>query len=176
MMMNIRLYMILLFIPGVNADTFGTDTSKLPIKAVEVRNTDPMFGPSISRIYYIGSFVIYEREHNFDSAIVRTEIDEEGEQDSMTTESAQHEKRNHFFVFHRDSSFGINYDAHGTFRHNRRYPVDSILFEVTGSNTFDQLVTQKTADTSSWNADRTELKEVYAHKSRKDTPAVRISF
>jgi hypothetical protein len=94
----------------------------------------------------------------------------------MVTKNAGQEKRKHFFVFHRDSSFGINYDGHGTFRNNRRFPVDSILMEVIGSNTFDRLVTQKAADTLSWNTERTELKEVYVHKGTKDTPAVRISF
>ena len=93
----------------------------------------------------------------------------------MTIQFTGNEVRPRFFVFHKDSSYGRSYDPHRNSENNRRLPVDSALRGIKGTNNFEKILTLK-PDSSSWNPDRSELKEVYVQKASRDTPAIRVSF
>ncbi len=168
-----QLIFILLFSASVKAST--TDTSKQEIKAIEVQQTDPFFGEAFYRIFHISPFIVYQSQYQFDSASGRGKFDSAGNWVSSDSEYALSEKRSQFFVFHRDSSYGFSYDPHRSNFSNRRLLVDSAVLEIKGTYNFENLLT-KIPDTTTWNASRTERREVYVQKATKDTPTVRAIF
>jgi hypothetical protein len=151
------------------------DTTKPVIRAIEVQDSNPIFGASFYRIFYIGPFVVYQSEYEFDSSINGVKFDSTGNMDSTVTEYECSEKRNWFYVFHQDSSYGFTYDAHRKDQNNLRLTVDSILKSIKGTNSFEGLLS-KTPDTTTWNVQKTELREVYVQKATRDTPEVRLSL
>ena len=169
----VQLFFILLFCESVNASAI--DTTKQIIKGIEVNESNPFFGESFYRIFHVGRFVVYQSQYQFDSSETRLKFDSAGNQLSAVTENKKSEMRNQFFVFHRDSSYGFTYDPHRITESGRRLRVDSAILRIKGTNNFEGLLTQK-PDTTSWNTQRTELREVYMQKATKDTPAVRLSF
>lgn len=169
----VQLFLILLFCVSVNAS--ATDTTGQIIKGIKVEESNPFFGESFYRIFHVGPLVVYQSQYQFDSSETRLKFDSAGNQLSAVTENKRSEMRSQFFVFHRDSSYGLNYDPHRINESNRRLRVDSALLRIKGTNSFENSLTKK-PDTTSWNAQRTELKEVYVQKATKDTPEVRLSL
>ena len=175
-MKNFRVQLLVLLVLGVYPHIFASDTSKPRFKVIELIKSNPFFGPSVSRIFYAAPYVVYQREYSFCAFVASANPDDEIGTDTIIPVQTSEEIRKQFFVFHRDSSFGVNYLEKDSFRNNQRSPVDSILLQMTGSNDFEKLVINMKADSSSWNADRTELTELYLAEGRKDTPDVKISF
>jgi hypothetical protein len=169
----LSLVLFLLFFQTVKAS--GPDTTKPLLKAIEVRDNSSLFGESFYRIFHMGSFIVYQSQYQFDSSVTRLKFDSALKLESPQLESQFSEKRYRFFVFHRDSSFGYSYDAHAKREAGIRLQVDSVAKGIIGFNSFEKLLIKK-PDSIIWNADKTELKEVYLQKPSEDTPAVQISF
>jgi hypothetical protein len=167
----IQILFILLLCESATASS--ADTTAPVIKAIEIQDSTPFFGKSIIRIFYIGPFVVYQSQYEFDSSIHGVKFDSTGNETSTVTEYECSETRNLFFVFHRDSSYGVSYDPHRSNENNRRLPVDSTLQRIKGTNSFEGLLSKK-PDTTIWNAQNTELREVYVQKASRDTPAVHL--
>ena len=165
--------LLLLLSQTVNAS--GPDTTKPLLKAIEVKENSDLFGESFYRIFHVGTFIVYQSQYQFDSSANLVKFDQAGNLESTKPVSQFSEKRSRFFVFHQDSIFGYSYDPHEFTEASKRFPVDSVLKGITGFNSFEKLHIKK-PDTITWNADRTELKEVYLQKASEDTPAVRLSF
>jgi hypothetical protein len=158
-----------------NAEASIADSTKPVLSAIEVRDNNPVFGQSFYRVFQIAPFVVYQSQYQFDSSGQHAKFDSSGNWDSNEIEFQFSEKRSRFFVFHKDSSFGLSFDPHRSNENNSRLPVDSAILGITGSNTFECLLMME-PDTSIWNSQKTELKEVYVQKPSKDTPAVSLSF
>lgn len=82
-------------------------------------------------------------------------------------------KRSQYFVHHKDSSYGFNYDT--TMINNiRRVPI----YEGRGFTFFssDSSFESVKPDSSIWNNDMFELKQVYVEPAKIDTPATTIVF
>jgi hypothetical protein len=169
----ISVVLLLLFSQTVNAS--GPDTTKPSISAVEVRENSTLFGESFYRVFYVGAFIVYQSQYQFDSSANQVKFDSAGNIKSVIPESQFSEKRNKFFVFHQDSSFGFSYYPDRIGESSERLHVDTVIKGITGSNTFEKLLIKK-PDTTIWSTNRTELKEVHIQKVSKDTPAVKVSF
>lgn len=174
-MVKYCIQILLILLLGETATASSADTTKPVLRAIEFQDSTPFFGNSISRIIYVDSFIVYQSEYEFDSSIQGVKFDSAGNMDSTVTEYECSEKRNLYFVFHQDSSYGFTYDPHRSNENNRRLPVDSFLKMVKGTNSFEGLLTKK-PDTTTWNAQKTALREVYVQKASVDTPAMHLSL
>ena len=171
-----RSFLLLLFIllvsQGVNASP--SDTSRQEIKAIEVTENNTFFGNSFYRVFYIGPYIIYQNNYRFDSTAQKFKLDSADNWIQDSIDQTWSGNRNCFFVFHRDSSFGFLFDPHRIKEDNRRMKVDTALKTIRGGNNFENLL-ELYPDSTSWNADRSELKELFIQRAA-DTPTVRLSF
>src|SRR6476660_9598744 len=155
-----------------NVNTTSQFSMAEKIQAVEIRDNDPLFGERFYRVYYAAPFVVYQSQHMFGSSQGQVKFDSSTNKPEVELTTETTEQRNRFFVFHRDSNYGFQYDAYATSQAERRL-VDSVLKNIRGGNNLESLLCLK-ADTITWNEGKTELKEVYVQKASEDTPAVRI--
>jgi hypothetical protein len=153
----------------------SADTAKQEIRAIEVRNEGQIFDGHFYRIFYAGPHIIYQSQYQFDSSHNRGVFDDSGNMVSSIVIKEWTEMRNKFFVFHRDSSYGYSFEPYNTGKEDQRLPVDTALLSIAGSFRSEWFFRAK-PDTATWNADRTELREVYMQAAGKDTPAVHISL
>lgn len=152
-----------------------TDTTKPVIKTVEVQHNDPFIGESFYWIFHVDSFVVYKSQYQFDSSSQRLKFDSSGNDISSDIDFIMSEKRNMFFVFHKDSGFGFKYYPHQHFENNTYLPVDSATKMMIGTNSLEGLLQLK-PDTITWNDEKTELKEVYMYGGSIDTPKMQLTI
>jgi hypothetical protein len=172
-MLKYFLHILLILFSCETVIASTVDTTKPIRSAIEVHVSTPFFGESFYRIFHVDPFEVYQSQYQFDSSI-QINLDTTGNNTAAVT-GIWSATRNKFFVFHRDSSYGYSYDLNSSIENNRRLPVDSTLQGIKGKDNFENLLTKKT-DTTTWNAQRTELKEVYVQKASKDTPSVHLSI
>lgn len=170
----LKFFALLLLLPlsYTPANASPSDTAIHDFQAIEIQTTLPLFGDHFYRIFFKGNFVIYHSQYQFDSIRQKVNNDAAGNFLSSEPETVWSGKRNRFFVFHRDSSYGYRFDAD---RDDQRVMVDSALREIVGTNNFENLLT-KVADSIQWNETRTELMETYIQPATRDTPEVRCHF
>ena len=153
----------------------ANDTTKNKIKAVEVKNTSPYFGEGFYRIFHIDDYIVYQNQYHYSQSESQLKIDSATNETTFDDTLVLEELRDYFFVFHKDSNYGYRYDLKSIYQNNKRYQVDSALKNIRGNNSFETILEAK-PDSSVWNDNKTELKEVYIQLKTKDTPAVYITF
>ena len=156
---------------GVNSCKPGKANNN--IIAIEVTISDPILGEDYYRVYYIDNWIINHSRYQFDSSETQLQIDSNSNQLSGKMDLLLSEKRDMFFVFHKDSSFGYNYDANWEMKNNIRLSVDSVLKERTLQPGNLNSILNLKADSISWSDDRSELKEVYIFQPTKEIPTIR---
>lgn len=151
-----------------------TSLATTKIEAIEVRDISPAMGETFYRIYYVDNLVMYENRYRFDSSFTQLKIDSVTQE--ITGEETLRESiwRSRFFVFHKDSSYGIMYDSLRFYK-NRRMPVNYTITNIVGTNRFDSFLTVK-PDSVVWNADKTEHRETYILLLGKDMPKGLVVF
>jgi hypothetical protein len=157
--------------------SFSQESTQLKIEAVEVRQNLSFFGETFYRIYRVRDHVVFQHQYQFDSS--SSEIQMIGStDDSVVYKDTTYlsEIRNRYFVFHKDSSYGFDYDPHRADVSGQRLRVDSLMTKgIKGRNNFQDLLKTKPVSTT-WNSDKTELKEVFICNDNPDTPIVHISL
>jgi hypothetical protein len=172
-MKSLPVYLICFFIaPIITANTYSQDTI---IKAIEVRDNNPIWGETFHRVFYMGWYVVYQSQYRADSSVLHPGLDAATNETSFAIDFLSGELRSSFFVFHKDSVFGYTYDPADSSNDNRRLPVDSAMKKIKGENNYENLLSAK-PDSSTWNAAKKELREVFVGDSTKTQPRVRIVF
>jgi len=152
---------------------FATTTVKAQnIQAIEVRDSSFMMGADFHRAFYIDQYIVYQSRIHFTNSETTTRFD------SATNEMIYDDSlissgwKNRYFVFHRDSSFGYQYNPDKLWL-TQRLAIDEARKLIGSTNDFDKLLSQK-PDSVLLNADSSERQEVYLFPEKKDTPAIRI--
>mgnify|MGYP003576125539 CR=1 FL=1 len=151
------------------------DTTKQRFKAVEVLDSNPFMGETFYRVFHVGTYTMYQSQYHVDTTFSQAQFDSATNETTFNVQLGSGLRKNRYFVFHRDSSFGYMYDPSAHEGNNLYLPVDSMLKTLRGTNNFELLITKK-PDTTTWGADRTELKEVYVTKTTTDTPGACLAF
>lgn len=145
------------------------------IKAIEVRDTSIVFGEQFYRVYNLEPYVVYQSQYQSVGSETRPKFDSSTNETSFETTTLWNERRDRFFVFHKDSSFGYQYDPYDSSSDNRRLAVDTAMKRIKGSNNYEKLLS-KTPDSTTWNEAKTELREVYVVDCSDTQPRMRIVF
>lgn len=169
--------------------TFTTYSQQInqKLKAIQLL-TNTFNNPDTTIIYYLGDLVLYETTitnqfgqgsvfvvseyHTIDPANGDTtfhrdvELKNDNSPDSISITRA-------YFVHHMDSAYGYYYNPRAIFNIKRITVKQGRGFVfMTNEDTF---LTMK-PDSSIWNSDHSELKQVYIQPARKDTPLIKIIF
>lgn len=142
---------------------------------VEVWDTSPLMGKTFYRIYYFDDLVIYQSQYRFDSSVKHLSTDSSTNKVSNLIISTSSQWRDQFFIFHKDSSHGYNFEPFQSKENYLRLRVDSTTNFIKGTNRFDSFLTVK-PDSIIWNTDKSELKEVFLVPQKKEMPAGRIGL
>jgi hypothetical protein len=145
------------------------------MEAVEVRDISPLMGETFYRVYYFDDLVIYQSQYRFDSSVKQLSTDSSTNLVSSHITSISSQWRNQFFIFHKDSSYGFSFDPYRGRENKLRLRVDSTIMFIKGTNRFDSFLTVK-PDSIIWNANKSELKEVFLVTQKKGMPAGRIGL
>ena len=167
-----------------------SSTTQNNLKAVQLL-TESYFGKDTTFIYSLGDLFIYEKSvltydytgsgnnqvisiHDSVDAITGDTITLETVATSIS-EDEPHTitKRSQYFVHHKDSSYGFNYDTSNIFD-IKRVPIDKGR-GFTFFSPEDRFVSI-TPDSTIWNIDSSEIKQVYIEPAKKDTPAFTLVF
>jgi len=151
----------------------GLQKKEVNIEAVEVRSISPSMGETFYRVYYSGDLVMYQSQYLKDSFITETTFDSSKNMYSNNLTLHSEEWKDRFFVFHKDSSYGYNYDFYRNKENNQRLPVDSVVRFIKGTNKFEDVIKRK-PDSVFWNANKSERKEVYLFPAKGDDPNIRL--
>lgn len=142
------------------------------IKVIEVRDNSPQLGETFYRVYYLGDLIMYQSQYRLNSFQNQFKVDSLDKFSNDYTIISS-EWKNKFFVFQKDSTYGYNYDPDRGGNNNLRLSVDSVLKFIKGTNRFDSFLSLK-PDTSTWNEDKSELREVYKFPEEKKMPDGRL--
>lgn len=174
-MVNYPFVIFLALISFIGTSACKYRTHQLDIATIEVRNISPLMGETFYRIYYLDELVMYQSQYRHDSFLKESKFDSSTNRFSDNTTLLSSQWKSSFFVFHKDSSYGYNYDSYRNTKDNFRVQVDSTVKFITGTNRYDSFLTVK-PDTVIWNIDKTELKEVYVFPKKTDMPTGRLVF
>ena len=145
------------------------------MEAVEVQDISPLMGETFYRVYYFDDLVIYQSQYRFDSSVKQLSTDSSTNKVSSHISSISSQWRNQFFIFHKDSSYGFSFDPYRGSENNLRLRVDSTIMFIKGTNRFDSFLTVK-PDSIIWNANKSELKEVFLLSRKNNIPEGRIGL
>jgi hypothetical protein len=125
-------FLFLLFpICIVNKDF--SDFSQSKIEAVEVSSSSPIFPNTFYRIFHVNSFIIYQSQYFYSFSTSKANANT----DTFETVNDYSEVRYKFFVFHKDSSYGYQYDDKDDKKPKLRLPVDSAVRLIIGTNNLE---------------------------------------
>lgn len=159
---------LMLFYTGESYQCHPLITSS-KIEAVEVLMIDPVMGDDSYRVYFWKNMIMYEAHYRYDSTVSVMRHDST----KVPLFNTVSEKRTSYFVFEKDSLFGYNFDPATKDLNNLRLSVDSILkIRTLQSASLDTAISIK-PDTTSWNINKTELREVYFFPAKENIPSVR---
>lgn len=150
------------------------DLQAQKIEAVEVLDISPLMKETYYKVYYMDSLVMYESRHLYDSSVKQFRLDNKTQEMYSEDTLLVREWRSRFFVFHKDSTYGVRYDPHGE-QKEVRMPVNYEIKRIEGTNRFDSFLSVK-PDTVSWNTDKTECREVFVLNHKIHSPTGRLIF
>lgn len=138
-------------------------------KVVEVRVSGYWMPDDFFRVYHVGEYKVLESHYLFDST--RKTLNESG--NLAKSETLEKSIRTRFMVFHKDSSFGYRFNPNFSNAMEGRIAVDSAfsLVRTKFDYRLDSLGYTK-PDSSTWNADKTERRDIYITKATGDLPTV----
>jgi len=139
------------------------------IEAIEVLDLSASMGETFYRAYYLDDLVMYQSQYLVDSSVNQFEFDSSTNKFSNNVTLLSSQWKDRFFIFQKDSMYGYNYDPYRSTEDNLRLKADSIIKFVSGTNRFDSFLTVK-PDSVIWNADKTEVKEVYFFPKQENIP------
>ncbi len=142
------------------------------VTAIEVRDSSNIMGEGYYRVYYVGEMVMYEKLYYFDSSASAVEMDTI----SKINMNRPPGNQSYYFVYHRDSAFGIRYDDDKRPElDDIRIPVDSTMEWIRGSGNFGKLLA-RTPDSTSLSAGQSVFREFYTIPQQGDTPTIRVKM
>lgn len=142
------------------------------ISGFEVRDSSNILGQGYYRVFYAGDMVMYEKRYYFDSSASALDTDTI----SKINMNRPPGNQSYYFVYHRDSAFGIRYDDDKSPElDDIRIPVDSTMEWVRGSGNFGKLLA-RTPDSTSWSAGQSVFREFYTIPQQGDTPTIRVKM
>lgn len=171
-----RRYFSIIFVIIVSVQTIvACNNQKLfhSIVAVEVKDSSPLMGENYYRIYYLGDLVLFQSRYQVDSLFKQWKVDSSSRELVTEIVEASSQWKDKFFVFHRDSSYGYNYDPYRSEENGLRLRIDSALKRIKGENRLDSFLSVS-SDSAIWNNKRTELKEVYFLPAKEGMPAGKV--
>ena len=145
------------------------------IKAIEVLDFSASMGETFYRVYYLDDLLMYQSQYLVDSSFIQFKFDSSTNQFSNNVTLLSSQWKDRFYIFQKDSIYGYNYDPYRSTDDNLRLRADSIIKFVTGTNRFDSFLAIK-PDSIIWNADKTEVKEVYFFPQQENIPPGHLSM
>src|SRR5687768_601477 len=132
--------LLLAFITLAKIITCDNNKQDLAAKAVEISIDDPFMGYDFYRVFYLDDLRMYQSNYQFDSTVIQMHVDTSTNEISQNQNLALSEKRTRFFVFHKDSAWGYNYEPPPKTEDNRAHKVDSMINLITIGGNMDKFL------------------------------------